>query len=81
MFRETLVKQREWKQKDTISKHMAALLEDMQTTKGGHTSPRGLFKVMCSQKGFERFGNKKQEDAPELLRKLLEYWANTNKPI
>ena len=53
----------------------------MSATLRTSTSPRGAFKEICTLQQFHRFGQMKQEDSAELLREILLFWENDNKPL
>ena len=57
---------------------MRLLKDEIRATRMDHTSPRGLFKTICSQKEFKRYGKQEQEDAAEFLRDLFLHWKKAN---
>ena len=63
---------------DIISRAISETYEDQPI---GTCKPSKLFNAICSIEDCTHYANKEQQDACELLRKLIEHWTSTNKDL
>ena len=71
-FKEMLWKKDSWPLRDNL---LIAIDQTFREQLKGTFAPEQLFKEICSIKGGEKYSNKTQEDACELLRDIIQHWS------